>query len=126
MKISAIGSKKQKRVVRLVLEADNEIDEAILFEKFEMFGIEPPSLNPHLQVIVEMLKNGEIDTNDISEKLLITPNNANHRLNDLMKLNLVARKPKLVGVQGRAFTYWLNRRGSQEPKPSTLLTAEDE
>ena len=127
MKIHALGSKNQKRAVRLVLEAENEVEEAILFEKFEGFCKEPPQLAPWYDDILKTLGSaGRATPSALAHRLRIGVTCSNNRVAYLFRLNLVDRRKENVASGGRNYVYWLNQRDADASPPSDTLEGDDD
>lgn len=125
MKIHAIGNKNQKRVVRITLEAENEIEEAVLFQKFGELTANPPTLEPWFVDVLRAVKATPINVNQIGENLDVSPTAMNNRVAHLFNMGLLHRKKEVVAEGGRRYLYWLNIRRSGDAKPCDTLEGDD-
>jgi hypothetical protein len=118
MKISADSDRDTKRAKRIVIEAETEVEEAVLFAKFLDLQAEPPALQPWLIDVLHRMELAGDGTPvyDIAEALNLPVTNCNNRVAQLAKLNLVKRKSNATGTGGRSFLYWLNLRDKNEEK----------
>jgi predicted transcriptional regulator len=125
MKIHAVGNRKAKRAVRLVLEAENEIEEAVLFQKFSEFVANPPALEPWNVKVLNAVTAKPTSVARIGEILEMYGTAINNRLAILYEMGLVKRITDVVPEGGRRWLYSLNLRPEGEPKPNDIVKGDD-
>lgn len=97
-----------KRVFRLVLEAENAADAAILFQKLGEWRATPPALSPWHTAVLELLqKYGESDATTLAHDLDIGVTTVNNRLATLFKMGLLERRAVIAPGGGRGYLYKL-------------------
>jgi DNA replication protein DnaD len=125
MKIHAIGNKKQKRAASITLEAENEIEEAVLFQKFGELVENPPKLELWFAEVLRAVKDKPINVQEIGEGLDVSSTAMNNRVARLFNMGLLHRKKEAVAEGGSRYLYWLNLRREGDAKPCDVLEGDD-
>jgi hypothetical protein len=126
MKIKAIGSRTEKRVLSMTIEAESEIEEAALYAHFTEICEKPPIIQPWYAAVVDAIARiGEnVNVADVAEDLDIAPTATSNRIAAVYKMNLLKRTSEAVAEGGRRFRYSLNLRKPDETLKTEVLTCD--
>ncbi len=105
MKLQAKGDSKQKRVTRIVLEAETRADEAVLYAKYLELKEETPKLASIYQDVLDLVEEGIGLASEISDALDVPLTAMNNRLAHLKKMGLIEREKVAAPAGGRRFIY---------------------